>query len=92
MKKEVQSVRDSALYFQEAYNGIKDIIVRQDDLKQVHQAIKKTATKHVRAQKKRLKAAKEVSTKEKKLYETVSSHVFYFSYYSELRLAKSFNN
>ena len=60
------------MYFQGAYNDIKDTMNEQDNLREVLKALPDTATAQVRAQKARLEAAKEVSMKEKELYKTVS--------------------
>ena len=60
------------MYFQGAYNDIKDSMNEQDNLREVLKALPNTATAQVRAQKARLEAAKEVSIKEKELYKTVS--------------------
>ena len=76
-KKEVESVRDVAMYFQAAYNGIKDAMNEQDNLRQVLKALPNTAAAQVRAQKARLEAAKEVSIKEKELYKSVSFLLFF---------------
>lgn len=59
------------MYFQGAYNDIKDTMNEQDNLREVLKALPDTATAQVRAQKARLEAAKEVSMKEKELYKTV---------------------
>lgn len=68
----MESVRDVAMYFQGAYNDIKDTMNEQDNLREVFKALPDTATVQVRAQKARLEAAKEVSIKEKELYKSVS--------------------
>lgn len=60
------------MYFQGAYNDIKDTLNAQDNLRQVLKALPNTAAAQVRAQKARLEAAKEVSIKEKELYKSVS--------------------
>lgn len=76
-KREVESVRDIAQYFQGAYNDVQDEINRQDDLKEVLKALPQTATAQVRSQKQRLEAAKEISLREKGLYVTV----IYFNHF-----------
>ena len=60
------------MYFQGAYNDIKDTLNEQDNLRQVLKALPNTAASQVRAQKERLEAAREVSIKEKELYKSVS--------------------
>ena len=72
LKKEVESVRDTAQYFQGAYNDVQDEINRQDDLRKVVKALPQTATAQVRSEKQRIEAAREISIKEKGLYVTVS--------------------
>ena len=60
------------MYFQGAYNDIKDTLNEQDNLRQVLKALPNTAAVQVRSQKARLEAAREVSIKEKELYKSVS--------------------
>ena len=65
------------MYFQGAYNDIKDTLNEQDNLRQVLKALPNTAAAQVRAQKARLEAAREVSIKEKELYKSVSFLVLF---------------
>ena len=78
LKREVESVRDTAQYFQGAYNDVQDEINRQNDLKEVLKALPQTATSQVRSSKQRLEAAREISLREKGLYVTVSFLYLFF--------------
>ena len=75
-KEEVETLRDHAITYENAYNMIKGTTERQDDVKAVFQALPLAAKTQVVKEKERLVEAKRIAISEKGAYVLVSLSSF----------------
>ena len=71
-KEEVETLRDHAITYENAYNMIKGTVERQDDVKAVFQALPLAAQTQVVKERERLEEAKRIAISEKGAYVLVS--------------------
>ena len=71
-KDKVESMRDRATTFENAYNGIKGSIKRQEGVCQVLEAFPQAARTQVDKQRERVEEAKRIALSEKRKYVSVS--------------------
>ena len=72
-KEQVEGIRDHAKSYEDAYNGIKASIERQDGIKQILKALPESTKVQVDAEKVRLEEAKRIAITEKRAYVRVRS-------------------
>ena len=71
-KQRVETIRDHATAYENAYNGIQASVERQDGIRQVIEALPQAARVQVESEKTRLEEARTIAMSEKGLYVAVS--------------------
>ncbi len=75
-KEEVESIKDHAKAYEDAYNGIQASVQQQEGIREVRQALGQTAKVQVDKEIERLAEARRIAISEKGAYVAVS---FFFS-------------